>query len=113
MTRLINPSPTAPWADSANGEHGTQRTLIGKPPNNHWMHSVYPVATFDLTRPSGPDFPLPSPEESITLKTSTTPIIISPSKSALVIIGKGLSQLSPLSKSCFKTKTKLYIEIIH
>lgn len=60
------------------------RALIGKPPN-HWLHSSSPP-TFDLTRPSPPHFPLPLPSSSIRLSTSTTPVIISPSKTALVII---------------------------
>ena len=41
---------------------------------------------FDLTRPSPPMFELPSPKSSISLSTTTTPIIISPSKTALVIV---------------------------
>ncbi|KAL8741747.1 MAG: hypothetical protein Q9190_005681 [Brigantiaea leucoxantha] len=60
------------------------RALIGTYPN-HWLWSSSP-AMFDLTRPPPPDYPRPSPKESIWIKTTTTPIIISPSKTALVII---------------------------
>ena len=60
------------------------RALIGNPPN-HWLYSSSPAA-FDLTRPEAPDYAFPSPRSSITLSTTTKPIIISPPKSALVII---------------------------
>ncbi|KAL6718826.1 hypothetical protein ACLMJK_003060 [Lecanora helva] len=61
-----------------------QRAMIGTYPN-HWLYSSSPPK-FDLTRPSPPDYPLPSLKESISLSTTTKPITISPSKSALVII---------------------------
>ena len=60
------------------------RALIGKPPN-HWLYSSSPPS-FDLTRPSPPEYVVPSPKTSISLPTSTKPILISPEKSALVII---------------------------
>lgn len=60
------------------------RALVGTYPN-HWLYTSSP-ASFDLTRATPPDFPLPSPRSSITLSTTTTPIVISPSKTALVII---------------------------
>lgn len=60
------------------------RALIGTYPN-HWLHSSSPP-TFDLTRPPPPEYALPSPKSSISLSTTTTPIVISPAKSALVII---------------------------
>lgn len=60
------------------------RALIGSPPN-HWLYTSSP-ATFDLTRPLPPDFPVPSPRTSIGLSTTTTPVLLSPSKTALVII---------------------------
>ena len=60
------------------------RAVIGKPPN-HWLYSSSPP-TFDLTRPSPPEYAVPPLTNSITLSTSTKPIIISPSESALVII---------------------------
>ncbi len=63
-------------------KHG--RAVIGTYPN-HWLHASSPP-TFDLTRPKPPDYPLPSSRSSISLFTTTTPIIISPPKSALVII---------------------------
>ena len=71
--------------DTTNGDDAPpDRALIGKPPN-HWLYSSSPP-TFDLTRPSPPAYALPSPKTSITLSTSTKPILISPPKSALVII---------------------------
>ena len=63
---------------------GSERALIGKPPK-HWLYSASNT-TFDLTRPSPPDFTLPSPGTSIFLDTTTKPVVISPSKTALVII---------------------------
>ena len=83
--RAINPSPSAPWADVTEGNASSRRTVIGKPPSNHWMHSASP-ALFDLTRPSPPYFPPPSASSSITLKTTTTPILISPELTALIVI---------------------------
>ena len=61
-----------------------RRSLIGTYPN-HWLHSSSPP-TFDLTRPPPPDYALPSPKDSISISTTTTPIVISPSKTALVIV---------------------------
>lgn len=60
------------------------RALVGTYPN-HWLYTSSP-ASFDLTRATPSDFPPPSPSSSITLSTTTTPIVISPSKTALVII---------------------------
>ncbi|MCJ1225180.1 hypothetical protein MMC12_001829 [Toensbergia leucococca] len=81
----FDPDPTAPAEDvDETTKPSPSRALVGKPPN-HWLYSLSPP-TFDLTRPSPPDFPLPSPSRSISLATSTTPIIIDPSKTALVII---------------------------
>ena len=60
------------------------RAVIGIYPN-HWLYSSSPP-TFDLTRPEPPEYPLPSPKSSIPLSTTTTSIIISPHKSALVIV---------------------------
>ena len=70
--------------DSGDGRH--DKTLIGRPPHNHWIYRKNP-AIFDLTRPAAPEFPIPNPHESITITTNTTPVIISPSKTALVVIG--------------------------
>ena len=84
----INPNPANPGEDldeqPIKSLEPSTRSLIGKVPN-HWMHSASPP-TFDLTRPSPPDFPLPSPRSSIPIDTTTTPIVISPSLAALVII---------------------------
>lgn len=62
----------------------SKRAVIGTYPN-HWLHSSTPPG-FDLTRPSPPEYALPDPKASIHLSTTTTPIVISPPKSALVII---------------------------
>ena len=86
MTRdAINPSPSTPWEDEASLDSTSKRTVIGKPPNNHWMHSARPPL-FDLTRPAPPNYPAPSKSSSISLKTTTTPVVISPRLTALVII---------------------------
>lgn len=72
----------------ADGVHGDtkqpKRAVIGRYPNQ-WLYSSSPP-TFDLTRPEPPDYCLPSPKSSTSLSTTTTPIIISPPKSALVIV---------------------------
>ena len=60
------------------------RTLIGKPPN-HWLYDASTL-TFDLTRPSPPNFAKPPEAVSIPVTTTTKPILISPPKAALVII---------------------------
>ena len=67
-----------------DGESWPRRSLIGTYPN-HWLHSSSPPC-FDLTRPRPPEYALPSPKDSISLSTTTTSIVISPSKTALVII---------------------------
>ena len=61
-----------------------RRSLIGTYPN-HWLYSSSPPS-FDLTRPSPPEYALSSPKDTFTLSTTTTPTVISPSKTALVII---------------------------
>ncbi|MCJ1244648.1 hypothetical protein MMC30_001847 [Trapelia coarctata] len=81
----IDPNPPHPEQDLDNASVSPcQRALIGKVPN-HWLHSASPPI-FDLTRPSPPQFPVPSPKQSIKLPTSPTPVIISPALTALVII---------------------------
>ncbi|MCJ1409878.1 hypothetical protein MMC19_003962 [Ptychographa xylographoides] len=82
---VINPNPSHVDEDldeTSVVSHG--RALIGNVPN-HWMHSAKPPI-FDLTRPSPPDFAVPSSKSSIKLTTTTTPILISPALTALVII---------------------------
>ena len=69
--------------DGDSPSHG--RALIGTYPN-HWLYSSAPSPKFDLTRPSPPRYAITCPQSAISLCTSTTPIVISPSKSALVII---------------------------
>ncbi|KAL9112205.1 MAG: hypothetical protein Q9187_007819, partial [Circinaria calcarea] len=81
----IDPNPPAPGKDLDDTSNTFQsRALIGKVPN-HWLHSPSPPL-FDLTRPTPPEFAVPSPDASIKLQTTTTPIIISPALTALVII---------------------------
>ena len=82
----IDGSSSADYNDEAKGKVlSGGRTLIGHPPNNHWVHNEEPQS-FDLTRPAAPDFPNPKARESITLETTTAPITIAPSKTALVIV---------------------------
>ena len=78
MTALDSSKP------DINRDSPPRRSLIGTYPN-HWLRSSSPPS-FDLTRPSPPEYALPSPKESISLSTTTTPTVISPSKTALVII---------------------------
>ena len=81
----IEPNPQAPGKDlDDTSEIFQSRALIGKVPN-HWLHSPTPPL-FDLTRPAPPKFAVPSSNASIKLATTTTPIIISPPLTALVII---------------------------
>ena len=81
----IDPNPSHPERDLDDASYTpSHRALIGKVPN-HWLHSAFPPI-FDLTRPAPPSFAVPSPESSIKLSTTTTPVIISPSLTALVII---------------------------
>ncbi|KAL8792463.1 MAG: hypothetical protein Q9195_004919 [Heterodermia aff. obscurata] len=61
-----------------------KRALIGSPPN-HWLWSSSPLY-FDLTRPPAPEYPLPSPGTTIHLSTTTTPVMLDPNKTALIII---------------------------
>ncbi|KAF2477419.1 isochorismatase family protein [Lindgomyces ingoldianus] len=58
-----------------------RKSLIGSP-SNFWLHSTR--TGFDLTHPSSPS--IPTPGSKITIQTTTAPITISPSKSALIII---------------------------
>ena len=69
---------------NSNTDHPPRRSLIGTYPN-HWLYSPSPP-TFDLTCPSPPEYALPSPNDAISLSATTTSIIISPSKTALVIV---------------------------
>ena len=78
MTDLVLPE------HDIDGDSLHRRSLIGTYPN-HWLHSASPPS-FDLTRPSPPEYAPPSPKDSISLSTTTTSIVISPAKTALVII---------------------------
>ncbi|ORY15194.1 Isochorismatase-like protein [Clohesyomyces aquaticus] len=69
---------------ATNTTSPTHRKAIIGPPSNFWLHSTR--TGFDLTHPSSPSTPSPSPNPTITLQTTTSPIKISPFKSALVII---------------------------
>ena len=70
-----------------------KRALLGSPPN-HWLWSSSPLY-FDLTRPPPPDYPLPSPRTTIHLSTTTTPVLLDPSKCALLIVDMQNFFLSP------------------
>ena len=78
MTDLVPPK------HDIDGDTPDRRSLIGRYPN-HWLHSKSPLS-FDLTRPSPPEYALPSPKDSISLSTTTTSIVTSPTKTALIII---------------------------
>ena len=72
-----------PIADSER-DSPPRRSVIGRYPN-HWLYTSLPPS-FDLTRPPPPKYALPPPDDSISLSTTTTPTVISPCKTALVII---------------------------
>jgi nicotinamidase-related amidase len=57
------------------------KAVIGSA-SNFWLHSSQ--TGFDLTHPSSPSEAVPGPK--VTIQTTNTPITVSPSKSALVII---------------------------
>jgi nicotinamidase-related amidase len=57
------------------------KAVIGSA-SNFWLHSSQ--TGFDLTHPSSPSESVPGPK--VTIQTTNTPITVSPSKSALVII---------------------------
>ena len=86
QTNDIEGSSEVEYCDNAKGTGLSDgRTLIGHPPNNHWIYHDDP-SLFDLTRPAAPEFRKPNAQESVTLETTTTPIVIAPSKTALIII---------------------------
>ena len=62
----------------------SSRGLIGRPPS-HWLYDASSM-TFDLTRPLAPNFPVPSLSASVPMTTTTKSLLISPPKTALVII---------------------------
>lgn len=70
--------------DVDDGPTKPGRAVIGTNPD-HWLYSSSPP-TFDLTRPPPPEYAIPSPKDSVSLSTTTKPVVIDPSKSALVII---------------------------
>ena len=70
--------------DNDSTTPSNKRTLVGSSPN-HWLWSSSPLY-FDLTRPPPPEYPFPSPSTTIHLSTTTTPVMLDPSKSALLII---------------------------
>jgi nicotinamidase-related amidase len=73
-----------------NPNDTSQRAIIGSP-SNFWLHS--PQTGFDLTHPSSLSAGDPGPK--VTIQTTHSPITISPSKSALVIIDMQNFFLSP------------------
>jgi nicotinamidase-related amidase len=84
---MSNPS-TVTATDGQNEQH--RKAFIG-PSQNFWLHSTR--TGFDLTHPLDPNKPSSSP--TLTLRTTTSPITVSPSKSALVIIDMQNFFLSP------------------
>ena len=70
--------------DNDSTAPSNKRALIGSPPN-HWLWSSSPLY-FDLTRPPPPEYPFPSPSRTIHLSTTTTPVMLDPSMTALLII---------------------------
>ncbi|KAF2180735.1 isochorismatase family protein [Zopfia rhizophila CBS 207.26] len=66
----------------SNAPSPTHRKAIIGSPSNFWLHSIR--TGFNLTHPSDPSSPTSGPK--LTLQTTTSPIIISPPKTALVII---------------------------
>ncbi|KAF9691756.1 hypothetical protein EKO04_010474 [Ascochyta lentis] len=71
-------------------EQPHRKALIGSPAT-FWLHSS--TTGFDLTHPSNHSVPSTTPR--LTLQTTTSPITISPAKSALVIIDMQNFFLSP------------------
>ncbi|KZM23565.1 uncharacterized protein EKO05_0011274 [Ascochyta rabiei] len=67
-----------------------RKALVGST-SNFWLHSS--ATGFDLTHPDSPS--APSATSRLTLQTTTSPISISPAKSALVIIDMQNFFLSP------------------
>lgn len=67
-----------------------RKSLIGSSPN-FWLH--HSTNGFNLTHPPNPTTPISAP--ALTLQTTTTPVTIDPSKSALVIIDMQNFFLSP------------------
>lgn len=65
-------------------------TIIGNPSSSFWL---FDGTTYDLTHPESPTSPSPKP--SLRIPTATLPILISPSKTALVIVDMQNFFLSP------------------
>ncbi|TLD19334.1 hypothetical protein PspLS_10021 [Pyricularia sp. CBS 133598] len=66
------------------------QTIIGNPSSTFWL---FDGTTYDLTHPDSPTTPSPSP--SLRLPTATAPILISPAKTALVVVDMQNFFLSP------------------
>jgi nicotinamidase-related amidase len=69
-------------ADKTLEQHQKHRVAVIGNPSNFWLHST--KGGFDLTHPPKPSSPLLQPR--LQLNTATTPITVSPAKSALVIV---------------------------
>lgn len=75
---------------SLNAQTPARKSLIGSP-SNFWLH--HSTHGFNLTHPSTPTTPVATP--TVTIQSTTTPVTIDPSKSALVIIDMQNFFLSP------------------
>ncbi|KAF2448950.1 isochorismatase family protein [Karstenula rhodostoma CBS 690.94] len=73
-----------------NAPPTARKSLIGSP-SNFWLHHT--TYGFNLTHPFTPTTPVSTP--TLTIQTTTTPIMIDPSKSALVIVDMQNFFLSP------------------
>ncbi|KIV85312.1 hypothetical protein PV11_01017 [Exophiala sideris] len=75
--------------DNTDPDH--RKAIIGDPNGSFWLYDS--TRGFDLTHPATPTSPSPTPNH--TIKTTTLPVTIAPSKSALVIIDMQNFFLSP------------------
>jgi nicotinamidase-related amidase len=79
---MSDPSPVRSTGDEVLDEPEKHRSAVIGNAKNFWLHST--KTGFDLTHPEKPSSPLVQPR--LLIKTTATPITISPEKSALVII---------------------------
>jgi nicotinamidase-related amidase len=79
---MSTPSFSRQTADGSLEQQEPHRSAVIGNAKNFWLHST--KTGFDLTHPEKPSSPLIQPR--LTLNTITTPITISPSRSALIII---------------------------
>jgi nicotinamidase-related amidase len=89
-TELSDQRSTAFVMSSSLPTEPHRKAIIGSA-SNFWLHSSQ--TGFDLTHPTSPSATAPGP--NLTIQTTKTPITVSPSKSALVIIDMQNFFLSP------------------